>query len=436
MTVAPRSVPAKTLKGRKLLDGLRNNSLETRLRLAREEGDLLHCRFGRTDLFLVNHPDDIQRVLVQDRDLYSPEYLTVKRWLKKPKPTPPFGFLRQHGAAHLRARRLYSPAFAKARLSEKEPEITDMIEEFLAALPTGEVLDVMPLIRRLVTRMMTKVTYGQPLPLPIEQVVSHVDVCLYQSSRFTLTSPAQELVFKLRYPTLTRISAAFGGLEAAIAALVAERRRHPTDGGDVLSRLLAEQEKEGDVSDEDIAFDLMGVLFAGIDSTATAIGWSFNFLATDPALRDRVRAEAGDPDSPTLTALLHESLRLYPSTHIGRHALVEHQLGPYTVPAGASLWISPYVVHRDERWYAAPEQFRPERWLDGSLKGNPRLSFIPFGAGHRKCLGEPLAWREISLAVQAFAERFDSLVPSGLETTPNPRLAMQPASLSLLLSPA
>jgi cytochrome P450 len=101
------------------------------------------------------------------------------------------------------------------------------------------------------------------------------------------------------------------------------------------------------------------------------------------------------------------ALRLYPPAYaIGREALADCEIGGYLVPAGTTVYASPWVMHRDPRWFGDPQAFRPERW-DGNLtKQLPRFAYMPFGGGPRICIGNRFAVMEATLILAAVAQRF------------------------------
>jgi cytochrome P450 len=119
--------------------------------------------------------------------------------------------------------------------------------------------------------------------------------------------------------------------------------------------------------------------------------------------------------------VLAESMRLCPPAWgIGRRALEDHPVGDYVIPAGALVSVSPYVTHRDPRWYPDPERFEPERFAPESRAARPKFSYFPFGGGARTCIGESFAWMEGVLIVATIARRWR------LRHAPGHRVAMQP----------
>ena len=122
-----------------------------------------------------------------------------------------------------------------------------------------------------------------------------------------------------------------------------------------------------------------------------------------------------------------EVLRLYPSVpHLSRVAIAATELGGYSLPAGTTVLISPWVTHRDPRWFEDPEQFRPERWADGLAERLPRFTFFPFGGGARVCIGQPFAMMEIVLALAAIAQRYHFTLSEGAGLRFVPGVTLKP----------
>ena len=203
-------------------------------------------------------------------------------------------------------------------------------------------------------------------------------------------------------------------LEAIIAPIVAQRR---VDGGrDIVSLLLAERDERGaTLSDDDVRNEVVTLVLAGHETTATALTWAWYLLATHPAAAGKLRAELdavlGDRD-PTLddvarlpytSAVFSETLRLYPSAlAFGRRPVADIELGGYTIPRGSSIFLSPYVTQRNPRNFLDPEAFVPERWL---TRTPPKFSYFPFGGGAKMCIGEPFSKLEGVLVLATLARR-------------------------------
>ena len=228
-------------------------------------------------------------------------------------------------------------------------------------------------------------------------------------------------------------------------ALIAERCADSREHDDLLGMLLAARDEETGqgMSDRELRDEVLTMLLAGHETTATSASWALALLAAHPGVMQRLHREVdsvlhGEPpradDLPRLPyarAILDETLRLYPSSWvISRQALLPDQLGPYSIPAGAAVMASPYANHRLPHLWTQPNSFLPERWLDAP---KPALfTYFPFGAGLRMCVGQHLAMLELNLLLIRFAQRctlnIDGPLPkplAGLSIHPDRRLTAQ-----------
>jgi cytochrome P450 len=169
----------------------------------------------------------------------------------------------------------------------------------------------------------------------------------------------------------------------------------------------------------------MTMFFAGHETSAAALTWAFYLLDRHPEVAGELRAElhavVGDrrptigdlPNLPHLGRVVKETLRLYPPAWVfDRSPLHDMVVGGYTIPKGANVLISPWVVHRDPAVWADPEEFRPDRFTDGAAP--PRTAYFPFGDGPRSCVGNRFAEAEIALVLATILPRADlSCVDAG-----------------------
>lgn len=219
-------------------------------------------------------------------------------------------------------------------------------------------------------------------------------------------------------------------LRGLIGGHIARRRRQPDPeaGDDLLARLLAlRDEKSGAALSEVEVFDQCLVSFqAGHETSATALRWWSRLLASHPEAAARAQAEvdavlAGrdpGPDDlaalPWLTATLKETLRLYPpiAALMTRRTTAPIRVGGHTIPRGALLHVTPWVLQRDARSFPEPEAFRPERFLP-QAPAVPRGAWIPFGLGPRVCIGQHFAMLEMTLVAAMLLQRYALALPAG-----------------------
>jgi cytochrome P450 len=203
----------------------------------------------------------------------------------------------------------------------------------------------------------------------------------------------------------------FNELVAAADRVVYEeiqaRRAQAQDGDhdDILSLLLAASDEQGEgLTDLELRDELMTLLLAGHETTATALSWTLERLVRHPGALGRLEAEVrgGDEDA-YLDAVIKETLRLRPVVPaVGRYLTAPLEIGPHTLPAGVHVNLSIYLLHRRPDLYPDPLSFRPERFLE---RPAGTYEWIPFGGGVRRCLGASFALFEMKVVLRAILEQ-------------------------------
>jgi cytochrome P450 len=173
------------------------------------------------------------------------------------------------------------------------------------------------------------------------------------------------------------------------------------------------------MSDVQLRDEVMTLYLAGHETTANTLSWIWHELSRNSALRAKLEAELATVLQgrtpvmddlralPYTSALIEETLRMYPAAWMfARVAREDVEIRGHLLPKGAQLWISPYVVQHDPRWYDAPEMFDPERWLDGRTANLHKHAFFPFGGGPRICIGNSFARMESALLLATICQRF------------------------------
>ncbi|CAM3673908.1 Cytochrome P450 [Paracidovorax anthurii] len=195
--------------------------------------------------------------------------------------------------------------------------------------------------------------------------------------------------------------------------------------------------------------ELATMIMSGLEPMADALTWVFYLLAlhagTQQKLADEVRAAAGDTFSvPALdvsrlacaNAVMKEALRLYPPAWMtGRIAIREDRLGGFRIPKGTTLTISPWATHRDPRFFHDPDEFLPDRWLDGGLEESSRYAYLPFGSGSRKCIGDHFSMHQMTMVVAAIVHSFRLELEPGTQVRPYPALVLRPLGVQIRVTP-
>jgi cytochrome P450 len=319
------------------------------------------------------------------------------------------------GDEHMRQRRLMLPPFHGERMKAYGETMRAVAERQVAAWPHGETFAAAPSMQAITLEIILRTVFGLDDPERIERVGAPLRRLLDATA-----SQPRLLALQVTSSANPRPRSPWGRFNRLVAAadrVVYEEihaRRDQADDGthdDILSMLLEARDEEGrPLTDRELRDELMTLLLAGHETTATALSWTLERLVRHPDVVARLRDERreGDEASPYLEATIKEALRLRPVvTAVGRHLTAPLQIGGRVLPAGVSINPNIYLLHRRPDLYPEPEAFRPERFLE-----NPpgTYQWIPFGGGVRRCLGASFALYEMKIVLQTVLDRV-ALVP-------------------------
>ncbi|HKQ99755.1 MAG TPA: cytochrome P450 [Pyrinomonadaceae bacterium] len=427
-------------KGR-LLGGnfaaFRRDSLAYLQRATAEHGDVVYFRFGPQDVFFFNHPDHVKDVLVTHHQSFM-----KGRALQRAKRLLGEGLLTSEGEFHRRQRRLAQPAFHRAHIASYATVMTDYAARTASTWQDGATLDISQEMMRLTLAIVGKTLFDADVESEADEIGAAL-TSVMELFDFLLM-PFSELLEKLPLPLphVRRFQKAKERLDATIYRIIGERRRSGEDRGDLLSMLLSARDEEGDggqMSDLQVRDEVMTLFLAGHETTSNALTWTWYLLSEHPEVEARLHEELETvlgrrqptvEDVPRLRyteMVLAESMRLYPPAWaIGRLALRDHEVGGYTIPAKALVLLSPYVTHRDARYFPEPERFDPERWTIAARESRPQFSYFPFGGGPRRCIGEGFAWMEGILLIAALARNWHMRLVPGHKVETLPVITLRP----------
>ena len=193
------------------------------------------------------------------------------------------------------------------------------------------------------------------------------------------------------------------------------------------------------MTDRQLRDEAITLFLAGHETTASTLSWTWWLLAQNPVVEGKLHAELdailGDrapclDDLPRLAYTGHvitESLRLYPAAWgMARLVVEDHEIAGYPVTKGMGVAMVQWVVHRDPRWYDAPDEFRPERWENDLWKQLPRFAYFPFGGGPRQCIGNAFALMEATLILATIARKFRLRLEANHPVAPLASLTLRP----------
>jgi cytochrome P450 len=402
-------------------------------------GDVVRFAFGRETVHLLSHPDLIRDVLLTHAQKFHKGL-----GLERAKILLGEGLLTSEDAFHLRQRRLMQPAFHKVRIAAYASAMVDAALATAGRWEAGTELDVPKEMARL-----TLAAVGRTLfDADVEGAAADIGQALTDTLGLfgALSLPFGNFVLKLPLPAVRRFRRGRARLDAEVLRILGERRAEGGDRGDLLSMLLAARDEDGQpMSAAQLRDEAMTLFLAGHETTANGLAWAFHLLGENPAVERAMHAELasvlgqrrpGLEDVAMLnvtTAVFSEALRLYPPAWVlGRRALEPVRLSNGTLlPRGSLAVLSPYVVHRDARWFPEPLALDIGRWTAEAKAGRHRFAYFPFGAGTRSCIGEAFAWMEGTLMLAVLASRWRLRPLPGNRVRAEARITLRPKGLRM-----
>jgi cytochrome P450 len=233
--------------------------------------------------------------------------------------------------------------------------------------------------------------------------------------------PVAIVLFSLRRPRLERPTGAIGRaldrLDAVVYEELARRRRQEdlAERKDILSLLMQARDEDGQaMTDSELRDELVTLLLAGHETTATSVAWAIERLVRHPDKLSRLMAEIDASDDggseEYMTAVVNETLRVRPVVPIVARMLEEElEVGRHRLPKGTRVVPSIYLTNRNPRVYESPLEFRPERFLSSAPE---TFSWIPFGGGIRRCIGASFALLEMKLMLRTMLSELEPSVPA------------------------
>jgi cytochrome P450 len=316
------------------------------------------------------------------------------------------------GAEHIRHRRLMLPSFHGERMRLYGETMTSVAERHVASWPRRRGFSVLPSMQAITLEVIMRAVFGvedrarldrlgPPLRRLMDMVGTRRQVLMLG---LTASREGSGRGPWARFAERRRVA------DGVIYEEIRERRADPelASHDDVFSMLLqARDENGGELSDEELRDELMTLLVAGHETTATAMAWTLERITRHPEVLERLESE---PDGDYLDAVIKETLRLRPVVPAVVRQLQEPmEFGGYELPAGVNLAPSIYLLHRRPELFPEPEAFRPERFLGPDAPGT--YQWIPFGGGTRRCLGASFALFEMKTVLSTIL-RETSLRPA------------------------
>jgi cytochrome P450 len=310
------------------------------------------------------------------------------------------------GADHLAHRKLMLPAFHGERMRSYQPIVEEIVAAEVDSWPLGEEFAIHPRMQAMTLEIILRVVFGVADGPRLEQLrVVLTKVLEETASPFTQLIGLAARRFGGRGPW-ARFEAQLRAVDELLYAEIADHRKRDDleERDDILSQLMLARFEDGsEMSDTDLRDQLMTLLLAGHETTATALAWTFDLLLRHAATLQRLRdsLQAGEDDY--LRATIAESLRLRPVVPLaGRRLGKELSVDGLTLPAGTDVTPAIWLAHTRADVYPEPFAFRPERFLD---EAPDTYAWIPYGGGVRRCLGAAFAEFEMRIALREVLTR-------------------------------
>ncbi|GAA4417351.1 cytochrome P450 [Actinokineospora soli] len=420
-----------------LLKQLAGDRLTLMSTAAATYGDAVRVAIGPKTLYFFNHPDHAKHVLADNAANYRKGigYVEARRALGD-------GLLTSDGELWKEQRRTIRPVFQHKRIAGQAGTIIEEAGKLVARLKAagsgGEPINVLD--------SLTEFTLGV-----LGQTLLDADLSAFESAGHSFEAVQDQAMFEMETMGLVpkwlplkgqrRFRKARADLFRIVERLVEHRTANPVSPpDDVISRLIESTSREADprVGAQRMRDELITLLLAGHETTASTVGWAMWLVSQHPEVGERLHAEAvsvlGDrtPVYEDLKGLrytsmvLEEAMRLYPPVWIlTRNSIEADEVGGYHVPAGSDVMVCPYTLHRHPAYWDRPDEFDPERFDPDKPNERPRYAYIPFGAGPRFCVGNHLGMMEAGFVLAMIYRELRMDTVAGHQPKPEPMLSLR-----------
>lgn len=417
------------------LIAFRKDSIAFLTSIAREYGDIAMFKIGPFPVVLLNHPDYIKEVLtVQHHNFIKGRPLEMTKVLFGE------GLLTSEGELHKRQSRIIQPAFHRRMIESYAQAMTECTREMMDTWKDGMRLDMRNEMIKVSMAIAGKTLFSVDIRREAPEIMKALEDISGLFNRITI--PGAELSLKLPLPGTFRFYRAKAQLDAAINRIIGNRRQNDTGNGDLLSLLLEAQKGQGGeegISDQQVRDEAITLFLTAFDTTSNALTWAWYLLSLHPEAEAEMHEEIGrvlqgrtptaqDTDRLAFTRMVFgESMRVFPpSWVIARQALGEFSIHTYTIPKGAIVLMSPYLIHHDSRFRAEPERFDPRAWGAHEQKQDSKYEFFPFGGGPRACIGQHYAWMEGVLLLALIGQHWRLKLAPNHPVVPEQLLNLRP----------
>jgi cytochrome P450 len=362
-----------------------------------EFGDIYRASIYGADVYVVSAPEYVEHVLLRNWQNY-PKGLAIKRIAL----LLGNGLMVSKGDLWKRQRRMIQPAFNRASLGKLTGMIIAanqrLLDKWIDSANTHATINVTRDISLTILEIVLLSIFGDDY----EQVAPQF--------RLVSEEAARDLEF----------AHVFNSLGTTIVEIAAKRRQQNRIAADFLGMLMEARDRDSGqgMSDRQLTKEIMTLIVAGHETTASTLNWMWYLLAQNPHAQEKLSTELSNRSLERIQSpkdlelfkyprmVIEEALRLYPPGWLmTRRAVSDDQIGEYFVPAGTEIYISPYYIQRHRHFWTAPDAFNPDRFDPATSIGTDQIAMLPFSIGPRNCIGEHLARLEMEIHLITIASR-------------------------------
>jgi len=410
------------------------------LKQARENyGDIYNLNLGISKMLIVNHPRQMQHILVDNAQNYrkgGAMWDAVRAMLGN-------GLVVSEGSFWMRQRRMMNPQFHRQRLAALNDLMVSAITEALDTWEksaNGSDFNVASAFSELTMKVITRTLFGTGLSTEEMDRVS-------KAMNYALTYIIQAIVLNslpswMPAPGKKEFEQSIKQIDDTVYRIIADSRKDNGESNHLMAMLLdmVDDETGEGMTDQQLRDEVTTLFLAGYETTSIALSWAFDLLTHHPDVMEKLQAEVdsaiGDRlptfadlmKLPYSRMILQETLRIRPAAwQLPRTAIEDDELDGYRIPAGTTITGLIYMCHYHPEEWENPEVFDPERFQPDKSEKRHKFAYMPFGAGQRKCIGMDFALMEGQLALAMVAQRYkltkttEDLAKPQLSTTLRPK---------------
>ncbi len=439
MKTSPLKNPP-TPKGIPLFGNLlqfRKDPLSFLLKTSSELGDIIRLKLGPEKLYVISHPDHLKHVFLDNYKNYEKK---SRMWTKL---MPLFGLslVTTDGDTWKRRRRLAQPSFHHERIAAFAKQMSEATQDLIKRWQnnSSENTDISSGMMQLTLQILGRTLLNTELTEETQTIQESIHIILAHANkqgRQLLSIP-----YSIPTPANRRFLKAVQALDELVYGVIKSRRANHKTSFDLLSMLMDskdEETKQG-LNDRELRDELVTFIFAGHETSANALTWTFYLLAKHPEIQKRLHAETVQvlqgkaPQFETLRQLsyveraIKEAMRLYPPVWFtGRTLVKDDQIGPYHIPAASVVMPAFYVTHHRPDIWKDPESFDPDRFLPERIEKMHHQAYLPFGAGPRQCIGNMFAMMEMQIIVILLCQHYQFELIPDFKVELEPSITLRP----------